>query len=56
MPLLTIGSAILSGLAVQGKAMGTFESYPLGIPICGRLCFSELELCRLMTPRNYKIK
>lgn len=29
MPLLMIGSAILSGLAVQGKVTGMFESYPL---------------------------
>lgn len=56
MPLLMIGPAILSGLAVQGKVTGIFESYPLSMPICMHLCFSELELYCLMTPKNYKIK
>lgn len=44
MPLLMTGSAILPGLAAEGKVMGMFESHLLSMPARGHLCFSELEL------------
>lgn len=43
MPLLMIGSAILSDFTVLERVTGVFESYPLSMPICRHLTFVFLS-------------